>query len=288
MRHSSNLAPTCALDRGGRGLRERRRGTAVFFGVRLSALVVVALLAGLADAGPRRARTLRFATENGPVRVWMPRGYDPATAGIVIYVHGYYTTVDRAWRQHRLARQFAASGLNALFIACEAPTGPEDRVAWESSADLLARVAENVDRPLPDGKVIAVGHSGAHRTLWTWLDDERLDTIALIDAMYGEPEPLLAWIGEDEQRRLIDVARLAQPEANALHAELPETVVFDGFPSRRRGRLPGARDARIVYVPTSIDHMPLVTGGLALPMTLRALRLPMVRGVSIRTPIRVR
>lgn len=264
------------------------RAATVFSGVRLSALVLVALLAGLADAGPRRERSLRFATDSGPVRVWMPRGYDPATAGIVIYVHGYFTTVDGAWRRHRLPRQFAASGLNALFIACEAPRGPDDPVAWDSVDDLLDRVADNVDLPLPDGPVVAVGHSGAHRTLWAWLDDDRLDTLALLDAMYGEPEPLLAWLDEDDDHRLIDVARLARPEAEELHAQLPDTVVFDGFPSRRRGRVKGARDARIVYIPTSIDHMPIVTGGHALPMTLRALRLPTVRGVSRTSPIRVR
>src|SRR5688572_27928889 len=44
----------------------------------------------------------RFETWNGPVHVWRPSGYDPATAGTVLYVHGYYTDVDKAWREHRL------------------------------------------------------------------------------------------------------------------------------------------------------------------------------------------
>lgn len=254
----------------------------------LLALALAVMTAAPADAKRRPARHLRFATENGPVHVWMPRGYDAATAGTVIYVHGYYTTVDRAWRQHRLARQFAASGLNALFIVCEAPADADERVRWASLTELLARVADNVDDPLPDGPVVAVGHSGAHRTLWAWLDDDRLDTIALVDAMYGEPEPLLSWLEHDDERRLIDVARLARPWADELHADLPETVVLDDFPSPRRGRVEGARDARIAYIPTRIEHMPLITGGVALPMTLRALNIRTVRGVSRSAPIRVR
>ncbi len=38
----------------------------------------------------------RIEASSGPVHVWRPAGYQPATAGIVIYVHGYETTRSRS------------------------------------------------------------------------------------------------------------------------------------------------------------------------------------------------
>ena len=63
----------------------------------------------------------RVQTEHGPVHLFRPAGYERRTAGIVVYVHGLYTRVDQAWREHQLAAQFAASGANALFIAPKRP-----------------------------------------------------------------------------------------------------------------------------------------------------------------------
>src|SRR5437016_5385253 len=72
----------------------------------------------------------RIATAQGSVHVWVPDGYDRETAGTVIYVHGYYTDADGAWRDHELARQFKASHQNAMFIVPDAPAGNDDSVQW--------------------------------------------------------------------------------------------------------------------------------------------------------------
>jgi hypothetical protein len=256
--------------------------------VRLAAILVLAgsLLASTDVGAEGRARHTRLVTANGPVHVWTPRGYDPETAGIVLYVHGFYTTVDRAWREHRLAHQFAESGVNAIYIACEAPTRPGKRVSWTKLGELLAQVSEQLGTSLPTGRVAAVGHSGAYRTLSAWLDSEELDTVALVDALYGDVPRFHDWIEGSDDRRLIDVADLARRWTDALHARLPETVRYDGFPAADAGRLVGARQERIVYVPTTLGHMPLITGGVALPMILRALRLPTVASASREAPIR--
>lgn len=256
--------------------------------MRLAATLIVAgsLLASTDVRAEGRAKHTRLLTTNGPIHVWTPRGYDPTTAGIVVYVHGFYTTVDRAWREHRLARQFAESGVNALYIACEAPTRPGKRVSWTDLNDLLTEVSEGIGSTLPTGRVAAVGHSGAYRTLSAWLDDEELGTVALVDALYGDVPRFREWIEGSENRRLIDVADLARRWTDDLHATLPETVSFDGFPSADAGRLVGARQARIVYVRTKLGHMPLITGGVALPMILRALRMPTVASASREAPIK--
>ena len=237
--------------------------------------------------GSAQARHHRLMTSHGPVHVWTPAGYDAATAGIVLYVHGYFTDVDHAWTEHHLARQFADSGLNAVFIACEAPDGPRDPVSWASAHDLMEAVASSLDETLPDGVVLAVGHSGAHRTLAAWAEaGDDLDAIALLDALYGDQPEIRSWIEGSVDRRLIDVSNLTRPWADRLHEELPETLIFDRFPPGDRGHLRGARTARVVYVHSQIGHMPLVTGGVALPMVLRASRIASLDDHSRQAPIR--
>lgn len=238
------------------------------------------------NADADAARHVRLETANGAVHVWHPRKYDVATAGIVVYVHGYFANVDDAWDAYHLQKQFEASGLNALFIACEAPIGPRDRVYWTSLSALLDAVADGIDDALPAGRVVVVGHSGAHRTLAEWLDDDGIDTLVLLDAVYGDVDALRAWLAADESRRLIDAARVTRRWTDELHAELPDTLYFKKFPPASAGKLRGARRARVVYVRSQHDHMALVTGGVALPMLLRAANLPLVENASRRAPIR--
>ena len=41
-----------------------------------------------------KERDWRFESPAGVVRAWTPAGYRASSAGIVIYVHGYFTQVD--------------------------------------------------------------------------------------------------------------------------------------------------------------------------------------------------
>src|SRR6184192_3504988 len=62
---------------------------------------------------------VRLDTDHGAVHVWVPAGYHPDGGATIVYVHGYYTDVDHAWQNYQLPEQFALSGLDAVFIACE-------------------------------------------------------------------------------------------------------------------------------------------------------------------------
>ena len=55
------------------------------------------MAADLDDLLLKTSRTFALATAHGPVHVWVPAGYHPDGAAIVLYVHGYYTGVDKAW-----------------------------------------------------------------------------------------------------------------------------------------------------------------------------------------------
>jgi len=213
----------------------------------------------------------RLVTPRGPVHVWIPQGYKRKRAETIIYVHGYYTNVDTAWRDHFLAQQFANAGINAVFIACEAPAGGTEAVKWPQLVPLLDAVEKGIAKRLPRRRIVALGHSGAYRTLKPWLAEPLLDTVVLLDAAYGELESYRDWVLGGKKRRLINVGDGTKANTDRLHATLP-SFVLDGFPSIE-DELPGeARRAKVVYIRSRMGHFPLVTGGEAIPMILRTLR----------------
>jgi hypothetical protein len=126
----------------------------------------------------------RVKTAQGAVHVWVPPDYDRETAGTVVYVHGYYTDADGAWRDHELARQFKKSHQNAMFIVPDAPKGNDEHVMWPALTD-LRRAMTRANIKLPEGPIIVMGHSGAFRTVMQWVDHRMVDQIILLDALYA-------------------------------------------------------------------------------------------------------
>lgn len=247
------------------------------------ALVAVAALTADSAAGVLKphdgAREWRFDTTQGPIRVWLPDGYDPATAATVIYVHGYYIDVDGAWTEHRLPEQFEMSGINAAFIVCGAPEDSAERVSWRSLRALLRTVERGIDRTLPRRELVAMAHSGGFRTIREWLPNRELDTVILIDSAYADMRPFQRWIRARRDRRLINVADDTRWRSDRFHRALPSTEIVDELPELELGTLPDdIRDERIVYIRTELGHMELVTDGVAIPMLLRMLRAPMLDG----------
>ena len=210
----------------------------------------------------------RLPTERGPIHVWIPSNYDQSTALTVVFVHGYNVDVDTAWTDYHLEDQFAHSHLNAMFIACTAPSSLAETVPWQSLPTLLNAVAAGIDQPLPAGELVAVGHSAAYRTLVLWMADAALRTLVLLDAAYGEEDQFLAWTRGDEHHRLINVASDTIEESNWIHAYLPATKRVYGLPADWTD---DTRTARVLYVRTGVGHMGMITGGVALPLALRAL-----------------
>jgi hypothetical protein len=240
--------------------------------------LVPAIEVGPADSTAARAlriadavaagRSWRLTTARGPVHVWQPEGYHGDGAATVVYVHGYYTDVDGAWTEYQLPEQFALSGINALFIAPEAPSGSRPPVYWTSLAELVRTVHAATGVPRPSGPLVAIGHSGAYRTLMEWLDYPLLETVVLVDAMYGEIEAFRDWLEAAPSRRLINIGDDTVRWTEDLAHELP-MLEIDRFPV---DRLPAeATTARAVYIRSQFGHMALVTGAVALPQVLRSL-----------------
>ncbi len=247
-------------------------------------LVAAGLLALLLDAPalppPRvdvvaNGRHWRVETDRGPVHVWSPDGYDPTTAGLAIYVHGYGTTVDRTWDEEMLAEQFESSGRNALFVAAGAPSGRTDGVVWPRLSDLLDAVFDETHLARPRGPLLAFGHSAAYRTLTPWLSHPGLDELVLLDAVYGMKEsvaPFRNWLTASRQRRIVAIGHETAAASELMLRGL-RIMRHDGI-DPEQAPSPADRQARAVFFKSQYDHMELVTDGRIIPYLLQLTRLP--------------
>ena len=222
-------------------------------------------------------RHQRFGTEDkGPVHVWRPRKYSPRDADVIVYVHGFYTDVDTAMREHNLAAQFRDSGRNALFIVPETRSGGRDPVYWPDLSELLATVSRRIGAEVPRGQAIVVGHSGAYKTVASWLAHGPLKEVVLIDGLYGSDEDYRRWLNDGHAampRQLVLVGFDTQNQVDSFVRRQPLSVQLDTIPYLYDELPPAARRAPLVALKSErFDHMELVTQGRLLPWVLHALR----------------
>lgn len=210
----------------------------------------------------------RVVTSRGPIHLFRPAGYNRKTAGIVLYVHGLYTRVDDAWREHRLAEQFAASRRNALFIAPEAPAAAAEPPVWTDLPELLSTAMSLSELPWPRGSVVAVGHSGAYRTLVTWLDTPSLRHIVLVDALYGNEADFRAWLNRRAGNRMTVVVRTTEKWTRVLLRATPHAARASRVPASIGQLSRAQRGAKLLSMRSQYGHMELVTGGKTIPVLL--------------------
>lgn len=217
----------------------------------------------------------RIKTAQGAVHVWTPDGYDRATAGTVVYVHGYWTDVDNAWREYQLAKQFRMSRQNALFIVPEAPASNEDNVKWPALTDLRKAMAR-ANIKMPDGPIVVMGHSGAFRTVMQWVDHKLVDQIILLDAMYAGEKSFDEFIKSgkraDEHKMIVVGASVARASVGFAQ-QYKFAVAREKFPETLGGFSKPERRAKLLYIRSQYDHMAIVTSRKVIPLLLRVTRL---------------
>jgi len=213
------------------------------------------------------AQEWRIESRGRVVRVFRPAGFRARGAALVLYVHGFYTDPDRAWRDHRLPEQFAASGRNALFVVPAARTGPGQPLPWPELPALLALLADATGETLPR-PLVAAGHSGAYKQIGAWLEHRTLRTILLLDALYGLQETFRAWVRRPG-RRMALVSRDTAAATTAWARRLPFAVRRPRCPGDFAQLSPRERAARVLAMGTDSDHFGIVTEGQALPLLLR-------------------
>ncbi|MBS1119418.1 MAG: hypothetical protein H6Q90_1646 [Deltaproteobacteria bacterium] len=222
-------------------------------------------------------RHVRIDGPRGPIHVWIPASYHADTGATILYVHGYFDDADTAWTGHQLPEQFALSALNAIFIVPEAPIAQKTPINYPDLGELLRLVEDKTGVLRGAARTVAVGHSGAFRTLQTWLDEPLLDQLVMVDAMYGDEDLIVGWYRASPRHRLIMVGEDTVLGAESVAAKIPETVTLNRIPPAYELWPAEARTARHLYVRAQFQHMPLVTDGIVLPSLLRLLpveRLP--------------
>jgi hypothetical protein len=232
-------------------------------GVLLTALVLASAAGRRADVATdieAEGTHYRVQTDHGPVHLFRPAGYDRRTAGVVVYVHGLYTRIDQAWSEQHLATQFAASGANALFIAPEAPEAADEPPAWTDLESLIATALARARLRRPPGPVVAVGHSGAYRTLVEWLGDPALRTLILIDALYGKEDEFRAWLDADPAHKMTLIvkgtARWADPFVRGYRRAITLPRIPDSFDELSRAERTG-KTLPVVLRRTALGRVPL-------------------------------
>ena len=214
---------------------------------------------------------VRLETAHGPVYVWRPAAYEPRTAGIVVYVHGFFTSLDQTWTEDHLAAQFQASGRNAVFIAPEAPQSADDGVSWDSLAALLHAVDEAATFSLPHGPVILVGHSGGFRTILDWLHEPRVQCVILLDGLYGGQTQFRAWLRaptRGQPHRMVLVAYDTWRRSNRFARRTPGTVRRASIPKSPSSFTPRETRARLLFLHSQYGHMEIVNNGKVIPLLL--------------------
>jgi hypothetical protein len=217
----------------------------------------------------------RVKTKAGSVHIWIPGNYDRETAGTVVYVHGYWTDSDGAWKDYGLAKQFRASRQNAMFVVPDAPSNNDEQVKWAALSDLRKAVARANIR-LPDGPLVVMGHSGAFRTVMKWIDNRLVDQIILLDALYGGEKAFDEYIDSGKRaddHKLIVIGSDTATESKAFSKSYPFAVVRDKLPEAVKEFSKRERRAKLLYVRSQFGHMAMVTNGKVIPLLLRLTQL---------------
>jgi hypothetical protein len=227
----------------------------------------------------------RIEGPHGPIHVWLPANYHADTGATVVYVHGYYDDSDSAWVGHRLPEQFAMSALDAMFIVPEAPAGAKPPVNYPSLGELLRIVEDKTGYLRGMAMTAVVGHSGAFRTIDTWLDEPLVDELVLVDSLYANEEQIEAWYRSSPRHRLVTIGEDTLQWNEQLLRDLPDVLVLDRVPTTYETWPAEARTARAVYVRAQFSHMPLVTDGIVLPAVLRLLPVELLADEPWREPL---
>jgi hypothetical protein len=212
----------------------------------------------------------RIETSNGPVHVWLPMGYDAATAGVVIYVHGYWTDVDTAWVKHDLAAQFSASNKNAMFIVPEAQENGDEDPRWKSLRTLIDVAATHTGIERPEGPVVISGHSGAFEQLARWIDrgDEPIDHVILYDALYGGADSFYSWLTSDAAHKLTVVANHTLGRVRRFKALMRLATREGEIPVKLSDLSKRERNSRFLFMASQFDHYAIITSHKVIPLLL--------------------
>jgi len=129
-----------------------------------------------------------------------------ATVDLVVWYHDWHNNIDTALSFYGLARQFAASGRNAVLVLPEAAKNAADSYGGKMRQDGMFRsLVEDVmvelqrSKAVPTdavaGRITLAGHSGAYSVIADILEhgSQPVEAVLLFDALYGRLNTFTLW-----------------------------------------------------------------------------------------------
>lgn len=225
------------------------------------------------DEPPVEPIDCRLETARGVLRAWRQGDYDARRSGLVVYVHGYGTSLDRTWVEDDLPGQFDAARRDALFVGVSGPASREQPVAFPDLDEALTTLANGCSLILPRGPLVLLGHSAAYRTFLHWLGARRPRQIVLLDALYGRVNvaPFRRWVLAGTPRRPRQLVLLAEEtlaESRLLARGLRGARARARLPESAQGFTPAEHSARVLVVRSQYGHDAIVQGRQAIPVLL--------------------
>ena len=208
------------------------------------------------------------------VLLGVPRRVDPASATIVLYLHGNQATLEATvCRQQGVPRQVAASGLPAVLVAPQLAVNALDSSAgkfWQPGAlgVFLAEAARQFGAlgypGLEGAPVIIVAYSGGYLPAVFGLEiggvADRVRGLVLLDALFGEVPRYAEVIARNTSRiAFVSASSASSREANAsLRRLLDERGIpsGEGLP-----RTLQAGSVAFVSAPSGTSHGEFMTRG---------------------------
>ena len=145
--------------------------------------------------------------DDSSVLLVIPKGLQAGpTVDLVVWFHGWHNNVDTALQFYGLARQFAASGRDAVLVLPEAAKNAADSYGGKMRqegmfqllvADILDELKRNKAVPANAvaGRIVLAGHSGAYSVIADILEHGKqpVDEVWLFDALYGRMNTFIRW-----------------------------------------------------------------------------------------------
>jgi hypothetical protein len=213
--------------------------------------------------------------DDSSVAVFVPAGYHAkGPVNLVVFFHGWETTIDDAQQRFDLFRQFAQSGAQALLVLPELARNAPDSFGGKLEdtggftrfiTELMGALSENgVIKDTKPGNVVLAGHSGAFQVIAIILTHGEMAAnireIWLFDALYARVHQYASWI-EKQAGRFVSVSSAGSEETTvvddliaALNADRVPYVVVHDSPDNDNRALRG----RVVFLQSDSDHYGVV------------------------------
>ncbi len=222
-------------------------------------------------------RHWRLESPHGPIHVWHP-AYSGKLDETVVYAHGDNNNADKVWSdKYKMRDQFEKSGRKALYIIPSVPPGPGPRPKgeisnWDQNLEGLTDFVQTETGLSVPSHITAMGHSAGYRSIQSWLEDERIENIILIDSFYGYFSRFRDWLKKEghcmalvsaNPEKSQSTKEWGEPFAEKL-SKRHEVQFFDHMPKKLKGKMP-----KLVYINTLFHHHLMPMGNRVIPKVLQ-------------------